>query len=102
MATLPTTRPRGLTSTLISRPGQPPMARAPWGKSPESPYRFPQHDWITADPANQGSGSSQLIVVNLVFDETSPTTQEDSVLILTFAQPLTNAGGTIALAVSPQ
>ena len=76
-------------------------AQGPWGKSPESPYRFPQHDWITADPANQGSGSSQLIVVNLVFDETSPTTQEDSVLILTFAQPLTDAGGTIALAVNP-
>lgn len=71
--------------------------QGPWGKSPESPYFFPQHNGLTADPGRHGSGSSWLIGVNVLFSEVTPDTMEDSVLILVFSKPLTNAGGTVPL-----
>lgn len=75
--------------------------QGPWASTPASPYFFPEHLGMTGDPASHGSTSSWLVISNLFWDGVNPYAQEYSALILVFSQPLTNAGGTVALAVNP-
>jgi hypothetical protein len=86
-----------LDANIQVTPGQPPDPNNPLGQAPQNLYYYPWPNAFNATFVSNSSTASKMALQNPVTN----TPVSWTYLQFNFAQPLTNAGGTIPLVVNP-